>query len=236
MNPAVEIKGLSVSAPGKSILNGLNMLVGEDSFNAVIGANGAGKSTLLKAICGLSDFQGSIKIFGRELSETDRSIIGYLPQNNISEKNCPVSVFEAVSIGRYAKNGIFKAFTQEDRRVVENAMKIADISHIADMPVGNISGGEAQKVSVARILAQQPRIVLLDEPQSNLDPQSQKNFLAFVEKLYKKFKFTCLMVTHDIDLIPDICNKVFMLKDSKIALETENKDIKEKAAEYKIYG
>ncbi|MCL1972302.1 MAG: metal ABC transporter ATP-binding protein [Endomicrobia bacterium] len=235
MNPAVEIKNLTVKFSSKLILNGININVDKGGFAVLIGANGAGKSTLIKAICGLEKYEGNIEIFGKGLKDTDKSIIGYVPQSNVSEKNSPISVYQAVSVGRFAKNGIFKKFTEADDKVVSNAIRIAQIENIEDSPLGEISGGEAQKVSIARVLAQQPEIILLDEPQSGLDPHSKKTFLNFVEKLYSNFGFTCLMVTHDIDLIPQCCSKVFMLKDGKIVLETENKNIKEKAREYNIY-
>ena len=235
MNPAVEIKNLTVKFSSKPVLNGININVDKGGFAVLIGANGAGKSTLIKAICGLGKYEGNIKIFGKSLKEADKSIIGYVPQNNVSEKNSPVSVYQAVSVGRFAKNGIFKKSSEADGKIVSNAIRIAQIEHISDSPLGEISGGEAQKVSMARVLAQQPEIILLDEPQSGLDPHSQKTFLNFVEKLYSNFGFTCLMATHGIDLIPQCCSKVFMLKNGKIVLETENKNIKEKAREYDVY-
>jgi ABC-type Mn2+/Zn2+ transport system ATPase subunit len=235
MSSAVEIQNLKVSFPKKQILNGVNLSVSKGSFAALIGANGAGKSILIKAVCGLQKFTGSIKISGKDLKEVNKNIIGYAPQNNAADKNSPVSVYQAVSVGRFAKNGIFKKFGEEDKKIVDNAIRIARIEHIADSPLGEISGGEAQKVSIARVLAQQPEIILLDEPQASLDPNSQKTFLNFIEKLYLSFKFTCLMVTHDIDMIPQCCEKVFMLKDGKIVLDTDNKDIKQKMREYDIY-
>ena len=235
MSFGIEIQNLSVNFSKKQVLDGVNLSVKKGGFAVLIGANGSGKSTLVKTVCGLQKFTGTVKISGKKLKDTDRNAIGYVPQNNASEKNSPVSVFQAVSVGRFAKNGIFKKFSLADEKIVANAMRIAQIEHIAGSPLGEISGGEAQKVSIARVLAQQPEIILLDEPQSSLDPNSQKTFLNFIEKLYSGFKFTCLMVSHDIDLIPQCCDKVFMLKNSKIVLETENKDIREKAREYGIY-
>ncbi|MCL2144510.1 MAG: metal ABC transporter ATP-binding protein [Endomicrobia bacterium] len=214
--PAVEIQNLTVKIASKTVLSGINLSIEKGSFSVLAGANGAGKSILLKSICGLQKFNGNIKIFGKDLKEIDKSIIGYVPQNNVSEKNLPVSVYQAVSVGRFAKNGIFKRFNKSDEKIINNAMRIAQIEHIADSPLGEISGGEAQKVSMARVLAQQPEIILLDEPQAGLDPNSQKTFLNFVEKLYSGFGFTCLMVTHNMDLIPQCCSKIFSLKNVKI--------------------
>jgi ABC-type Mn2+/Zn2+ transport system ATPase subunit len=236
MSSAIEIQNLTVKISSKFILDAINMSVTKGVFAALIGANGAGKSTLVKALCGLQKFNGNVKIFGKDLKETDKNIIGYVPQNNVSEKNSPISVSQAVSVGRFSKNGIFKRFGGTDKRIVNNAMRIAQVDHIADSPLGEISGGEAQKVSMARVLAQQPEIILLDEPQAGLDPNSQKTFLNFVEKLYSSFGFTCLMVTHNIDFIPQCCSHVFMIKDGKIALETDNVNIKEKARKYDIYS
>ncbi len=237
MSSAVNIQNLYVSYAKKEILKNINITLEEGSFTVLIGANGAGKSTLLKSLCGLEKYKGCIKIFDKDLKKTDRKIIGYVPQSNVSEKSCPISVFEAVSIGRFANNGIFSKFTAEDKTIVKKAIQTAGIKHLKRMPVGKISGGEAQKVSLARVLAQQPKLVLLDEPQLNLDPASQKSFSNLVERLYRGFKFTCLMVTHDIDLIPACCRKILMMKDGQIVFEMENnKNIKNKAKEYGIYG
>lgn len=235
MSSAIEIQNLNVSFFDKKILHNVSLNIEEGSFSVLIGANGAGKSTLIKTVCGLQKFSGTIKVFGKNLKDIDKNTIGYVPQNNVSDKNSPVSVFQAVSVGRYAKNGILRKFSEADEKIVNNSIRIAQIEHITNSPLGEISGGEAQKVSIARVLAQQPEIVLLDEPQASLDPASQKTFLNFVEKLYAGFKFTSLMVTHDIDMIPQSCQKVFMIKDGTIVLETENENIKEKAREYNIY-
>ena len=236
MNSGIEVQNLKVKISNKLILDGVNLNVEKGAFSVLIGANGSGKSTLLKTLCGLQKFEeGHIKILGKNLKETEKSAVGYVPQSNVSEKNSPISVYQAVSVGRYARNGIFKKFNESDKKIVNNAIRAAQIEHIANSPLGEISGGEAQKVSIARVLAQQPEIILLDEPQSSLDPNSQKTFLGFIEKLYSAFKFTCLMVSHDIDVIPCCCDKVFMLKDRKIILETDNADIKEKAAKLNVY-
>ncbi|MDR2425773.1 MAG: ABC transporter ATP-binding protein [Endomicrobium sp.] len=236
MSSAVDIQNLEVSFPKKKVLNRACLSIEKGSFSALIGANGAGKSMLIKSVCGLQKFSGIIKIFGRDLKDINKNIIGYVPQNNVSWKNSPISVFQAVSVGRFAKNGIFKKFDETDRKIVNNSLRIAQIEHIADSTLGEISGGESQKVSIARVLAQQPEIIFLDEPQASLDPGSQKIFLNFIEKLYLGFNFTCLIVTHDIDMIPQCCEKVFMLKDGKIVLSTDNKNIKEKVREYDVYG
>jgi len=214
--PAVEIKNLNVSVSGKKVLKNISLKLERGKFYALLGANGAGKSTLIKSLCGLERFKGEIRILGKKFNEVQKNVLGYIPQNNVPDKNCPVSVFEAVSIGRFAKNGIFKKFSKKDERIVLNALKTAKIEKLKNFPAGDLSGGEVQKVSIARVIAQRPEIVLLDEPQSNLDRKSQTDFLNFVERLHKKFKFTCLMVTHDVDLIPKYCDKVFVMENGEI--------------------
>lgn len=235
MSSAIKIQNIGVRISNKQILCDVSLDIAKGCFAVLIGANGAGKSTLIKTVCGLQKFSGSVEIFGKELKKTDRNIIGYVPQTSVADKNSPVSVFQAVSVGRFAKNGIFHKFSEEDDKIVKNAIRISQVEHIINSPLGEISGGEAQKVSIARVLAQQPEIILLDEPQASLDPNSQKTFLNFVEKLYSNSNFTCLMVTHDIDMIPQCCQKVFMLKEGKLVLETENKEVKKKAKKYNIY-
>ncbi|MCL2334767.1 MAG: metal ABC transporter ATP-binding protein [Endomicrobia bacterium] len=210
--PALEIKNLSVRVRGRTILDSVNLSLEQGSFTVLTGPNGCGKSTLVKAICGLERYEGTIECFGKKIGRSDKRRIGYMPQNNVVDKNCPVSVFEAVSIGRTARNGIFKKLSDKDKKIINNALDICAITHIADMPAGKISGGEAQKVSLARILAQQPEIVLLDEPQTNLDAQSQQAFIDTISRLYRSFGFTCLMVTHNMDAVPECCGKVIKMQ------------------------
>lgn len=237
MNDAVNITNLSVKISEKTIINNINLTIKKGDFIVLLGANGAGKSTLIRSICGLEKFSGEIKVFGKKLKKSEKRKIGYIPQNTSSDINLPISVFEAVSIGRYAKNGIFKKFTDNDKTIVKKAISTVGIKHLRDKSVGELSGGEAQKVSIARVLAQEPEIVLLDEPQLNLDPASRKSFSNLIERLYRKFKFTCLMVTHDIDSIPSSCKTVWMMKDGEIVLEMpNNKNIRNKAKEHKIYA
>ncbi|MCL2390157.1 MAG: ATP-binding cassette domain-containing protein [Endomicrobia bacterium] len=214
---AAEIKNLSVVLSGKTILKNINLKIEDGSFTVITGANGTGKSTLIKTLCGLQKYSGAVKILGRDLKKTDRSVIGYVPQNNVSERTCPLSVFEAVSIGRHAKNGLLKKFSEKDGKIVRNALKISGIENIKDSLVGKISGGQSQKISIARVIVQRPRIIFLDEPQAGLDMESKKDFLNLTERLYKKFKFTCVMVTHDLDDIPSFCKKILKLENSEIS-------------------
>ncbi|MDR1695503.1 MAG: ATP-binding cassette domain-containing protein [Endomicrobium sp.] len=214
---AVETENLSAVLSGKTILKNINLKIEEGSFTVITGANGAGKSTLIKTLCGIYKYSGCVKIFGIRLEETDKSVIGYVPQNNVSQKTCPLSVFEAVSVGRYAKNGLTEKFSKKDAAIVKNALKIAGIGNIINSSVGRISGGQSQKVSIARVIAQRPRIIFLDEPQAGLDGESKKDFLKLIEKLYKKFKFTCIMVTHDLSCVPAFCKKIIRLENSGIS-------------------
>lgn len=232
---AIEISNLEVAYKNRVILKKINLNIESGSFVTVIGPNGAGKSTLIKCICQLQKYKGKINLFGKDIKFSDKKNIGYLPQNNISDKNSPVTVFEVVSIGLFAKNGILKNLTKKDLKVINNVLKMTGISYLKDMLIGKVSGGEAQKVAISRILAQHPKIILLDEPQSNLDPKAQTGFFNLIGKLYKKFKFTVVMVTHDIDSIPKYCKRVVMLKNSSIVLDTQNKNIKEKIKKHKVY-
>ncbi|MCL2485858.1 MAG: metal ABC transporter ATP-binding protein [Endomicrobia bacterium] len=213
---ALEIENLSVVLAGKTILRNISLKINDGSFTVITGANGAGKSVFIKTLCGLQKHLGTVRMFGQDLKKNDKSIIGYVPQNNISEKNCPISVLEAVNIGRYVKSGLLKKFSDKDERIVKNALKFAGIEHIKNSTVGKISGGESQKVSIARVMAQRPRIVFLDEPQAGIDIESKKDFLNMIEKLHKKFKFTCIIVTHDTDCVPACSDKILKIEKSEI--------------------
>ena len=147
------------------------MSIDEGSFVSVIGPNGAGKTTLLTVINGLGTIlSGSVKVFGKALQSNNLSVIrkdiGYIPQHLSIDPRSPISVREAISIGRFGKIGLLNKLITADDEIIESAMDAVGISHLANNPIGHLSGGEHQKVSIARALAQQPKIILLDEPTS----------------------------------------------------------------------
>ncbi len=221
MNTIVSIKNVSVSFRENVALKDISLDIDGGAFVSVIGPNGAGKTTLLTIVNGLGKIlSGSVQVFGETLTRINarriREDIGYVPQHVNIDIRSPVSVHEAVCIGRYGKKGLLGKWTENDENMVRDALKTVGIAHLAAKPIGHLSGGEHQKVSIARAIAQEPKIILLDEPTSNLDPKSQNDILQLIERIYGERKFTIVFVTHILSHIPECCSQVVLMKKGRV--------------------
>jgi ABC-type Mn2+/Zn2+ transport system ATPase subunit len=217
MTPIVSIKNLTVIKNRFTVLNDINIDIEYGDCIAVIGPNGAGKTTFLKTINGLIDnCFGTVKVLGMPLDNKIKSKIGYIPQNNNFDSLMPVSVREVISIGLTAQFGIFRKFTNFDRKTVEDISKGLNIFNLIDKPIGQLSGGEIQKVSIARVLVQNPQLILMDEPLSNLDKKTQADILDLIDFIYHEQNITMLIVVHNLSQIPKCCNKAILISKGKI--------------------
>lgn len=178
----IRVRNLSFSYNGRAILRDIAFEVKEGEFLAILGPNGAGKSTLLRCLAKILKCEGEIEICGRNLHEYSRrelsKTIAYVPQR--VEPNF-LRVFDMVLLGRKPYMGIIPS--EEDIKAVERALKTLKIEHLAGRLTKTLSGGELQKVAIARALAQESSIILLDEPTNNLDPRSQVDLMNLLRKL-----------------------------------------------------
>lgn len=204
MSNAVEIKDVSFSYNHQTILEDINLTIEDKDFVAIIGPNGGGKTTLLKIILGLlRQDKGEISVFGGK-PEDNRNLIGYLPQHSYFDLDFPINVFETVLMGRY--RGLFKNYTDEDREIVLEALKDVEMEHFKDRQISRLSGGQMQRVLIARALARKPKLLLMDEPMASIDPEMQKNFYELTEKL--KCKMALVLVSHDVGTVSMHVDKI----------------------------
>ena len=224
MISAISISNLCLKLDDIEILRNINMNIEECDCVIITGHNGAGKTTLLKTINNLIPVKkGIVKIFNSSLNNKIKKCIGYIPQTNYFDTFLPISVKEAISVGLYAKNGIFRKLTKEDNNhIIEIAEKLK-IEDLLNKPVGQLSGGQTQKVSIARVIAQDAKIILMDEPLSNLDKSSQNDILNIIDTLYKERKLTMLIVTHNLEQTPSCCNKTITMENGEIVKFCEAK-------------
>lgn len=200
----LEVKNINFKYGQSPVLENISFDVEEGDYLGVIGPNGGGKTTLLKIILGLlKPDTGKVLLFGKNIEQLkDRSSIGYVPQKSSqSEVLYPATVEEIVKSGRTARVGLFKKFSPEDRDAVARAMKITDIAKYKDRLITHLSGGERQKVFIARALAGSPKILILDEPTVAVDIAAQEKFYNFLSNLNRKLGLTIVFVTHDVDVI-----------------------------------
>ena len=186
--PIVEIRDLSVKYPnGVMALEGINIDVNPKDLIALIGPNGAGKSTLLKVILGLTKAtSGTIKLFRSSDLGKNLKYVGYVPQSaQARDPNLPFSVYETVMLGRTPLAGLFHGMTEEDRQKVEETLKLFGIYELKDRKIGQLSGGQSQRVFLAKAMVAEPKLLLLDEPTSGVDTTSKKEFYNILDRLNK---------------------------------------------------
>lgn len=201
---AVELKGVWVNFNGTLILEDVSLTIEAGRYVGILGPNGAGKSTLLKVILGLVRPQrGSVRVFGEppEKLRHHGAVVGYLPQRPLGNPRFPVTVLDVVLMGRYGRIGLFKRPRREDRDMARRRLEDLGISHLADRLIGDLSGGEQQRVFIARALGVEPRLLVLDEPTLSLDACVQDDIFELVNTLREKLNLTVLIVSHDIGAV-----------------------------------
>lgn len=204
ITPAVEVSNLFYSYESNLVLDHISFTIKTGSYVGLIGPNGGGKTTLLKILLGLIEpFEGEVKIFGKPLNNLERTYeIGYVPQRVVQENlQFPATVYEVVASGRTPRLKMGMGYSAEDVKCIEKALKIAGITRLRDKQIRNLSGGERQRAYVARALAAEPRLLLLDEPFTGVDVASQQNFYDLLSTLNKEHGLTIIFVSHDIDVI-----------------------------------
>ncbi len=201
---------------GPTVLNEVSFSVEDGEFLAILGNNGVGKSTMLKCFNKiLSPDSGKIIMDGDDLLRLERREIArriaFVAQ---SVPSTQMTVHDIVMLGRkpYMKWG----FTEEDHRIVHEAMDQLKISHLRGRFLSQLSGGERQKVMLARALAQQPKVLLLDEPTSSLDIQNQYQVLQIVQDICKEKKITAIIVIHDLNLALRFCSRFLLLRHGEV--------------------
>jgi zinc transport system ATP-binding protein len=201
----IKIKNLSFAYERDTVLEDINLQINDRDFLAVIGPNGGGKSTLCKLIIGLlKPDTGSITINDKKISKS-LSQIGYVPQNTNVNTHFPIKVIEVVMMGHVGDQPPLIGYKKEEFNCAYNALRQVGMQELAHKKIGELSGGQRQRVMIARALCAHPKILLLDEPTSNIDIQGQKQIYELLQILNKSI--TVIVVSHDISLILQYATK-----------------------------
>ena len=215
----LEVKNISIGYGDKTILRDLSFQVPHGTRVAVVGPNGAGKSTLFKALVGLLPLQqGEIHIHGEKLG-THQDCVAYVPQREEVDWRFPVTVDDVVMMGRFSQMGWFKQPKTYDKEMVHKSLTQMGIADLAGQSIGQLSGGQQQRAFLARAIAQEPHILLMDEPFTGVDVTTQEATLRLLDHLQEK-EVTAIVSTHDLNLAGSRFDLVLLLNHRLIAFGT----------------
>lgn len=224
LEPVIQVSGAAVTLGERTIWQGVNLTVQPGEFLAILGPNGAGKSTLLKAILGLLPLSaGTIFVLGKP-ARRGNAAIGYVPQRRHFEADVHVRGRSIVHLGLNGRNwGLTVPFLQprqarEDRRLVSEVIEVVEATSYADRPIGELSGGEQQRLLIAQALVRRPRILALDEPLDSLDLHNQQGIANVIRRISRETGAAVLLVAHDINPILSAVDRVVYVAHGQVAI------------------
>ena len=212
----LEVEHLSCGYNGHEVLHDLTFLIERSQFAAIAGPNGAGKSTLLRVLAGLiRPSKGFVRVAGQPPTNYARRRLAQIVAVIFQDFSSPYefSVFDVVALGRSPYISRWRFFSSYDHVTIRNAMEMTEILHLQDRPFSTLSGGEKQRVIIAKALAQEPTILLLDEPATHLDIHHQINTFNILERLNREKQVTIICITHDLTLASQYIDRLLLLGD-----------------------
>jgi iron complex transport system ATP-binding protein len=234
----LELQNLYCGYGGGDVIKGINLRAKNGDVLCVVGPNGCGKSTLLRAIARLLPFRGSVRIDGKETSSFSRKTlakkVALLGQN--SSLYFPYTVFDTVAMGRYAHGeGLFAGLSAADREIIETTLAVLELDEDRSRLISELSGGQLQRVFLARALVQDPEIMLLDEPTNHLDLKHQAGLLEYLVH-WADSGGTVIAVLHDLVLARRFCRQAVLMADGKAAAYGLPEELFAGAALKEVYG
>ncbi len=231
MESVVKLDDVSFSYNRLSVVKNISLSIREEEFLGIVGPNAGGKSTLLKLILGLlRPDKGDVTVMGMS-PLYGRSRIGYVPQYPTFSRDFPISVIETVLMGRLGNTRWYGSYLKQDKEIAQQAMEAVEIVDIQRQSVGSLSGGQLQRVLIARALACQPEILILDEPTANIDVRVEEDIFGLLKQYNDHM--TIIVVSHDIGFISGYVDRVACLNQTLVCHSTE--EISGKTIE-ELYG
>ena len=217
----LEVKGLCAGYGGVDVIRNVSFKVNTGESLCVLGPNGCGKSTLLKSIARIIDYRGLVSLGSRDILTFPRKELAQkiAMLGQMSQVFFPYTVYETVSMGRYAySRGFLKNLSAEDEAIIENIICQLDIGDIRDRMIDELSGGQLQRVFLARTLAQTPGVILLDEPTNHLDLKYQLELLGFLKTWVKENNKILISVFHDLNLARHFGDTAIVMHNGTVAV------------------
>ncbi len=216
--PIISIQDVSFSYTGPGVLDGITLEIEDGEFLGVVGPNAGGKSTLLKLILGLLEpVNGSVTVLGKEPQMVSRQI-GYVPQYPAFSRDFPITAGQVVLMGRLGNSGWLGGYSREDHDIAHQAMVETEVDELAKRQISTLSGGQLQRVLVARALACEPRILILDEPTANIDMRVETDIFDLLKQLNQRM--TIIVVSHDVGFISQYVDRVACLNRTLVCHQT----------------
>ena len=215
VTPAVELDDVSFGyRPGQRVLEGVTLRLGEGEFVAVAGPNGGGKTTLVRLILGLErPGDGQALLFGEPAHRfSQRRTLGYLAQRFELGGDAPATVREVVSAGRLAAGGLIGPMRRRDRELVAEAIGRVGLSERADAPLRTLSGGQQQRAFIAKALAGEPSLLVLDEPTTGVDAETQESLAALLDRLHSELGVTIVYVSHEFGAVERFVQRLVLVR------------------------
>lgn len=211
----IQVKNLNVHYSNKLALEDVTISIPTGQITGIIGPNGAGKSTLVKSMLGLIDYQGTVS-FGKNKLEDIQKDIAYVEQRQDLDLTFPINVFDMVLLGTYPELGLIKRPGKKEKRLAKEALEIVDMQEYSEHQISELSGGQLQRVFIARAIAQQPEWFFLDEPFVGIDVVSEEVIIGVLKKLRDQGK-SMVIVHHDLSKVTKYFDHLVMLNKKVIA-------------------
>jgi len=223
MENLISVKNLYLGYDNSDVIKNLSFEFYDGEFLCIVGANGAGKSTLIKGILGfIKPSKGKITF-----NNLKQSNIGYIPQDTSVNKMFPASVLEIVMSGTLNRNGFGSFYSNEQKEIAVNSLKRLKIERLKDKSFSDLSGGERQKVLIARALSATTKLLILDEPSNNLDQKSRLELYDILRDINEKDKISIMMITHDLDHKNLVGNNILSINEGQYFYGSTEEYVKE---------
>jgi zinc transport system ATP-binding protein len=212
---AAELKGVSFAYPsGPRVLTEVDLSIAPGELVAIAGPNGGGKTTLVRLVLGLlRPTEGEVLLFGEPAERfSRRSTLGYLPQRAQVGTDTPVTVEELVSAGRLGAGRLLGPLRAVDRQVVADAIERVGLTDLATRPLARLSGGQQQRAFIAKALAGEPTLLVMDEPTTGVDAESQEALATLLDRLHRELRVTVLYVSHEFGAIEPYVDRLVLVR------------------------
>lgn len=238
MEKIISVKSLDVGYDKKTVVNQINIEGLQGQMICLLGPNGSGKTTILRTLAGLlSPINGYVEVNGYDIKNIKRSDIAKQLSVVLTDSVSPrlMTVYDIVSMGRSPYTNFFGRLSNDDKRIIEEALLTVSADKLKARYINELSDGEKQKVMIARALVQEPRLIILDEPTSHLDIRHKIEVIRILQKLVSEKNITVILSLHDIDLAIKGCKTVLLIKDNEVIAQGSPEDVIKDGSIDKLY-